>query len=356
MKYRKILFGLILATSVTTAAAYAQNLTPSPTPSSTSSPTPSAAQSPKPSSNKTWEINVDTILKSPNLADTKFWLMLGAILASGSLGGLVFELLNLQGNIELPHRPTNDGLAAKFAYAQAKDVVDLGVVARLLIGALAAPPAIAVIRPETAFVLLATSAVAGSAGTLIFRALQDRLLAAVLQTGKGEVGTRTITQKDKLDEAMQAFEKLDEKLRNQSKSEKGLVELEFMKDASLDPKDFSQVSLLLNEAKGVNAKVDEAIKTFKELEQEVRRQANSRTGTTKLEIPKGTRLKSEHLDKVKTQLIEAKGVAETTTPAEASTNAQPVSEITTIAGDSNTSQSESNNKQNGVVEERSLVR
>jgi len=327
--------GLLLTSSLTATAAYAQNSPPNAIVSRTSSPTPSAVKSPTSSSNKAWDIDVNATLKSPNLADTKVLIMLGAILAAGSLGGLVFELLNLQGNIELPHKPTNDDLAAKFAYASAKDVWDLGVGARLIIGALAAPPAVVVLEPTSALVLLAMSAVAGSAGTLIFRALQDRLLAAVLQTGKGEVGTRTITQKDKLDAAIEGVEKLDEILRNKSKSDKGMVNLEFTKDVSLDPKDFTEISILLSEAKGLNAKVDAAIEAFKALEKELRDRATSSPGTTKLEISKGNHLKCEYIDKLKTHLIEAKAVPETTTPANGSTTAQPVSETTTTANSSN---------------------
>lgn len=327
MKYRKILFGLILATSLTaTATASAQT----PTPTSIPSPIPISTPSPLPIANSTGDINVETILKSPNLADTKFWLIMAAILVAGGMGGLVFELLNLQGNIEVPHKPTDDDLAAKFAYATAKDVWDLGVVARLIIGALAAPPVVAVVEPTTALVLLATSAVAGSAGTLIFRSLQDRLLATVLQASTTDTQTKTTTPQDEvLDQALKAVNQLDEELRSKSKSEKGLTDLEFTKKVTLDPSIFNKVNILLNHAKSLNAKVDEAINAYQELEQEVKKHALSPEGTSKIELPKGTRLKSEQLDNLIQHLIEAKSVPETTTPATTTTTIQATAEITT---------------------------
>lgn len=318
-----IISGFLLSTSLTATAAYSQRISPSPI-LPTSSPIPNFNQSEP----KNWEINVKEILETPNLADCKFWMMLGVILAAGSLGGLVYELLNLQGNIELPHKPTDDDLAVKFAYAHARNVIDLGVVARLLIGALAAPPAIAVVRPETAFVLLATSAVAGSAGTLIFRALQDRLLVAVLQTGIDEMGARTIKPQQPIDEAIKDFDKLVQEVRKHSESPRGLTELKFTKDATLDPSDFEEVSKHLNQIKGVNPKVDEAIEVFKELVQEVRKHSESPSGTTKLKIIKGTVLPFEHLEKIKTLLWQAKKDTETATSANGSTASQLASEPT----------------------------
>lgn len=315
-----------------TATASAQTLTPSPTTPSTPSPTPISTPSSKPSANSTEDLNVATILNSQDLADTRFWLVLLAILVAGGMGGLVFELLNLQGNIEIPHKPTDDDLAAKFAYATAQDVWDLGVVARLIIGALAAPPVVAVVEPTTALVLLATSAVAGSAGTLIFRSLQDRLLATVLQASTTDTQTKNTTPQDEvLDKAIKAVNKLDEELRSKSKSEKGLTDLEFTKKAILDPSLFSKVNILLNHAKSLNAKVDGAINAYQQLEQEVKKHAQSPEGTSKMEIPKGTRLNSQQLDSLKQHLIEAKSVPETTTPATTTTTIQATAEITTPA-------------------------
>lgn len=113
--------------------------------------------------------------------DLKLWKMLVVFMSAGALGGLVFELLNLKGNIEWPHGPTDDELAAKFAYASPNHVYDLGYLARLFIGALAAPLTVAVVQPNPAIQMLATSVVAGSAGALVFRALQDRFTAAIYQ-------------------------------------------------------------------------------------------------------------------------------------------------------------------------------
>ena len=320
-----LISGFALSASLTSIAAYSQSISPSPI-LPTSSPIPNTKQS----ETKNWEINVQEILETPNLADCKFWMMIGIILGAGSFGGLVYELLNLQGNIELPHKPTDDDLAVKFAYAHPRHVIDLGVVARLLIGALAAPPAIAIVRPETAFALLATSAVAGSAGTLIFRALQDRLLVAVLQTGIDEMGARTTKPQQPIDEAIKDFDKLVQEVRKHSESPRGLTELKFTRDATLDPSDFEEVSKHLNQIKGVNPKVDEkvdeAIKVFEELVHEVRKHSESPSGTTKLKIIKGTVLPFEHLEKIKTLLWQAKKDTETATSANGSTASELVSE------------------------------
>jgi hypothetical protein len=57
-------------------------------------------------------------------------------MVAGGFGGFVFELLNLQGNIERPHAPSEDDLAAKFAYADSENVIDLGVGRGSLLGCL----------------------------------------------------------------------------------------------------------------------------------------------------------------------------------------------------------------------------
>ncbi|MGA9755027.1 MAG: hypothetical protein WBV23_07775, partial [Desulfobaccales bacterium] len=121
------------------------------------------------------------------------------------MGGIVYELLILQGNIELPHKPDQDEITEKFPYAIPKFLFDLGIFARVIIGAAAALAALLVLTPTTATTLLATSLVAGSAGTSVFRSIQDRLLAALAQKDAANKGTQ-LTKMNTIN--TQALEKL----------------------------------------------------------------------------------------------------------------------------------------------------
>ncbi|HEY9672208.1 MAG TPA: hypothetical protein V6D11_12230 [Waterburya sp.] len=134
-------------------------------------------------------------LNQCDLNDPKLWTTLVVIMSAGAAGGLVFELLNLKGNIEWPHGPTKDELAAKFAYATPENLYDLGYLARLFIGAFSAPVTIAAVGSSSVFAMLATSVVAGSSGALIFRALQDRLTAAIYNKQLDEEQKAYKTQK-----------------------------------------------------------------------------------------------------------------------------------------------------------------
>jgi uncharacterized membrane protein YeaQ/YmgE (transglycosylase-associated protein family) len=92
---------------------------------------------------------------------------------------VVFELLALHGNIELPHKPSDDEFSEKLPYAVSRNVFDLGIVARIIVGAVAAVAALLVLSPRTGFGLVATALIAGSAGTSVLRSLQDRITAAL---------------------------------------------------------------------------------------------------------------------------------------------------------------------------------
>lgn len=185
--------------------------------------TPPCSLPETPSSTSNSRVVIKADLYSCDLDDIKLWRTLLVLMSAGAAGGLVFELLNLKGNIEWPHGPTKDELAAKFAYASPENLYDLGYLARLIIGALSAPLAIAAVQPGSAFVMLSTSVVAGSSGALIFRSLQDRLVAAIYQREReiGEKQTADKTQKldvyiklikKNLTEALTAFENLRRKV------------------------------------------------------------------------------------------------------------------------------------------------
>jgi hypothetical protein len=99
-----------------------------------------------------------------------FRLVLVLTLVFGGLGGLVYELMVLQGSVEQPHRVQEGGW-----------VYDLGVVGRVIMGALAAVAALFVISPEDAYKLVAVSVVAGASASAIFKSLQARVEAMVAQ-------------------------------------------------------------------------------------------------------------------------------------------------------------------------------
>lgn len=110
------------------------------------------------------------------------WVVVATSMAAGAFGGLIFELLSLQGNIEVCHKPDNEEQKIPYSYARGSHLLDLGIWARLIVGAGAALAVLLVISPTSVTQLLAITVVAGSAGTAVFRSLQDRLTAAIAQT------------------------------------------------------------------------------------------------------------------------------------------------------------------------------
>lgn len=103
-------------------------------------------------------------------------------LIAGAAGGLAYELMILQGAVERGHKLEEDEVAAPLPHAVAKYVYDLGLLARMIIGALAAVAIQLVFTPETWMALIGTSVVAGSAGISVFQSLQNRLLTSTTQT------------------------------------------------------------------------------------------------------------------------------------------------------------------------------
>lgn len=231
MKHKGIaVFGLLIAVSLIATAAHAQEPTPAPT--SGFDPAPVAA----------------------GFTDPAFWVALLATLVAGAVGGIVYELLILQGNLELPHRPTEEEVAEKYPYAIVKNLYDLGIWARVIIGALAAIAALFVLSPSTTFGLLATAVVAGSAGTSVFRSMQDRLSAAMAQKDAADTRAKADKQGAKVDEAMEAFANLKNRLVEASTSPAGARTLAFEAGAgvALHLEDLDKVERLLSEAKGIH--------------------------------------------------------------------------------------------------------
>jgi hypothetical protein len=187
------------------------------------------------------------------LAGLPLWLALLITLSSGAIGGVVYELLILHGNIELPHR-LSAAEAVDNPHAVAQYMYDLGIWARVLIGAFAAVAALLVIDPETILTLISSTLIAGSAGTSIFRSLQDRMLAALAQ--KDVVELRAVNQKldAVVDETRAAFHDLRSairatppppSMRSMSPGAASVIDLALV----------DRVDQLLNEAKGISQRV-----------------------------------------------------------------------------------------------------
>ena len=189
------------------------------------------------------------------LADLAFWLMLLLTLVGGAIGGVVYELLILQGNIERPHKLTEEEIAEKYPYAIAKYMFDLGIWARVVIGALAAVVALLILSPSTTFGLLATAVVAGSAGTSVFRSMQDRLVAAMAQKDTAEAKDDNHVLANKVDKIQEAYEELKKKVMEVSSSPAGSTKLKFEESATLNLDDLTQVGQLLSEARGIYEKM-----------------------------------------------------------------------------------------------------
>jgi len=312
-----ILIGLFLASSIgVTDASCAQNDKPSP-PASLPALSTEVAQT-------DWD--VETIIKSKSLDNPKFYVVLLVTLIAGGVGGIVFELLNLQGNIERPHAPSEDELAAKLAYATVDNVIDLGIFARIIIGAVAAVPAMVFVKPDSVLILLAMSLVAGSAGTAVFRSLQDRLLIAITQQEASEQ-KRKIKLKNniaKMDKASAAVENLQEEVEKKSESPEGTTKLIIPEGTVLDLHRFEEVRKILLQVTGVNAEANNAIAAFNKLEEEFIKNSVSPQGMLDMKFTKDTAIECNLFWNVKDCLSQAKGANELTAIADNSQSSQPV--------------------------------
>ncbi|GEM_PF-2680332 len=311
---RNFVLGLLLSASLISTIVYSNNQH-------------SYAESTQPNTNiiskESENPDLMKTLGSYKINREELWIAIAAMIACGAIGGFVFELLTLQGNVEMPHFPTDDELAAKFDYAKPKHLCDLGFISRCIIGGFAAPATILFFRPESYFALLAMSVVAGSAGTALFRSLQDRLLLAIAQKDKlqAEKEVRKDNAKTKLDEALDIFETLEKELRkvsdrpqlgSSSNFKEGQIQslLKFDKDETFDFHYFDNFKNILAELKGMNVQIDEAMDAYKTLLQEVRKiserkkEANTLTFLGDAELPLGS------FDNIRRLLNEAKGINE----------------------------------------------
>ncbi|MHB8069664.1 MAG: hypothetical protein ACYDIC_17360 [Desulfobaccales bacterium] len=175
--------------------------------------------------------------------DRNLILVLLLTLVMGGVGGIVYELLILQGNLELPHKPDPEEITDKFPYAVPKFLFDLGIFARIIIGGAAALAALLVLTPVSTTNLLAISLVAGSAGTSVFRSMQDRLLTALAQKDAADKGT----QVNKINTVnTKALEKIDNLKKTAGPSAPGAKGL-----TGIGIDDLDEIEKLLREAKGL---------------------------------------------------------------------------------------------------------
>jgi hypothetical protein len=229
------LFGFCVST------ARAQEVTIAPT----ASPTPPSA-----------ELNPDVITAGITI---NLLITLLITLIAGALGGVVYELIILQGNIERPHNPTQEE-AGTYPYAVFKFMYDLGIWARIIIGGLAAVAGVFLLAPSSTFSLLAIGVIAGSAGVSIFRSMQDRLLALIAQNNAAQIQNNAAEQDKKVDEALAAFTGLKGALINASSIPVGARALSFGgasgASINLPLDDLDRVEHLLFEAKGVFKRIE----------------------------------------------------------------------------------------------------
>jgi hypothetical protein len=195
--------------------------------------------------------DVDTLWG--DFADYRFWVLLIVTLVAGGVGGVAYELLILQGNLELPHRATPEEVREAYPYAIVKNLVDLGVWARVVIGALAAVAALLVLAPDNMFGILSTAVVAGSAGTAVFRSLQERLSAALAlkeAADTREIALRQNAKVEEIQEALVIHHKMLEDRADAAIGEAGL-ELRGMEELRGDRGILQDVERMLNEARGI---------------------------------------------------------------------------------------------------------
>jgi hypothetical protein len=163
---------------------------------------------------------LDTIIVRPGNCDS-VWAALLLTVVAGAIGGMVFELLSLHGNVEMPHKyqdnesttntsgnsPTQDFTLAP--YAVAMYMYDLGILARMLIGAMSALVVLLVVTPPDPVQLIAASIIAGSAGSSIFSLLRERLLATLAMNRAANLQMATEQVQENLAESESRLESVN---------------------------------------------------------------------------------------------------------------------------------------------------
>jgi len=184
-----------------------------------------------------------------------FWLLILFAMLWGGIGGFVYELLILQGNIEIRHKLTKDEIAERFLYAIPTYLYDLGYFSRIIIGAGAAVAVLWVVQPSSLIGLAAVSLIAGSAGSSVFRSMQDRLNAALAVQKLAETQKKVDETKDqvqkKVTKLASSLEGLKDELVAKSISPTGSKNLVFEPTQEVDPSELEAAEKLLSELKTI---------------------------------------------------------------------------------------------------------
>ena len=187
MKKRALAILLLAGILLLVVAPLALAQVPDPARSPTPAPTPTQIVA-SPSG------GLDTRSLADTMSQSDFRLVLALTLIFGGLGGLVYELMVLQGSVEQPHRVKEGGW-----------VYDLGVIGRMLMGAMAAVAALFVISPADAYKLVAVSVIAGASASAIFKSLQARVEAMVAQQAVVQAQETTAQIADKAEQMADAL-------------------------------------------------------------------------------------------------------------------------------------------------------
>lgn len=152
--------------------------------------------------------------------DPFFWIFLVVVAVFGGLGGLVYELMTLRGRLERPHRADDVAAEEDLSGAVARYLYDLGLLGRMIIGALAA---IVVVWPlelvdSGPLAVISGSIIAGATGIAVFRSLQDRLMAALATRELVKTQVRAAEQTRAVEEIEADVEQLRGRLQGQGVS------------------------------------------------------------------------------------------------------------------------------------------
>lgn len=211
----------------------------------------SLAQSPSPSPTPTPADVLESGRLLTEIKSGSFWIVLGIAALFGALGGLVYELLTLQGGIEVPHKATEGEPPVKFPWAIRKFVRDWGVFARLMTGGLAAIAVLLIVTPGSAFRLIATSIVAGSAGSSIFRALQERLRSMMAESKADQVTRAADDAEERVQKAKELLKSIRQALGTAAQTTPGEGRLVLPEQTPLDLDRIIELEVLLGETRGV---------------------------------------------------------------------------------------------------------
>jgi len=192
----------------------------------------------------------------------------------GGLGGLVFELLRLRGNLILPYRypkgeTPQDEIFEAEGYIAPKRVIDLGFLARVFVGGMAAIAVLLVISPPDRMKLLAMAIIAGSAGASIFDTLRARLQASLAVADAAEVRAKGEKLQTQLDDMRGLIDDLLLQSRGEALPEPAAVGIQYevyvegeettpsdvpapAAAALVDPSLIDQLSRKLGEAQGTS--------------------------------------------------------------------------------------------------------